>query len=317
MKSFAALALAGVSSASKLSSKFMEYITTHGKSYGTVEEFEYRKALFSITDDAINAINSQSGNTWVAGHNKFSDWSHEEYTKMLGYIPEAHTYQQPTYLPETNADVVNWVTAGATTPVKDQGQCGSCWAFSSTGALEGSHFLKSGNLLSFAEQQLVDCVNLCFGCGGGNQSLAFRYLKNNNAYLEQNYPYKAVNQACQYNQSAASNVNVSSYTMVPGSDVAQMKAALAQQPLSVSIEADTAVFQTYTSGILNSTACGTTLDHAVLAVGWGTENGQEYWLIKNSWSASWGENGFIRLAIVDGVGICGVQSSPLYPTANQ
>jgi len=96
-----------------------------------------------------------------------------------------------------------------------------------------------------------------------------------------------------------------------------MKAALAQQPLSVSIEADTPVFQTYTSGILNSTACGTTLDHAVLAVGWGSENGQEYWIIKNSWSAQWGENGFIRLAIVPGVGICGVQSAPLYPTANQ
>jgi len=95
-----------------------------------------------------------------------------------------------------------------------------------------------------------------------------------------------------------------------------MKAALAQQPLSVSIEADTAVFQTYTSGILNSTACGTTLDHAVLAVGWGSENGQEYWIIRNSWSADWGENGYIRLAIVDGEGICGVQMSPLYPTAS-
>jgi C1A family cysteine protease len=317
MKSFVALALAGVCSASQLSSKFMEFITVHGKSYGTVEEFEYRKALFAITEDAIQAINSNEANTWVAGHNKFSDWSHEEFSKMHGYIPEAHTYTQPTYLPETNADNVNWVTAGATTPVKDQGQCGSCWAFSSTGALEGSHFLKSGNMISFSEQQLVDCVNLCFGCGGGNQSIAFRYYKSNYAMTESAYPYKAVNQACSYNQAAATPVNVTSFTQVPGSNVAQMKAALAQQPLSVSIEADTAVFQTYTSGILNSTACGTTLDHAVLAVGWGSENGQEYWIIKNSWSSSWGENGFIRLAIVDGVGICGVQSAPLYPTANQ
>jgi len=317
MKSFIALALAGVCSASQLSSKFMEFITVHGKSYGTVEEFEYRKALFAITEDAIQAINSNEANTWVAGHNKFSDWSHEEFSKMHGYIPEAHTYTQATYLPETNADNVNWVTAGATTPVKDQGQCGSCWAFSSTGALEGSHFLKSGNMISFSEQQLVDCVNLCFGCGGGNQSIAFRYLKSNYATTEANYPYKAVNQACSYSQAAATNINVTSFTQVPGSNVAQMKAALAQQPLSVSIEADTAVFQTYTSGILNSTACGTTLDHAVLAVGWGSENGQEYWIIKNSWSSSWGENGFIRLAIVDGLGICGVQTSPLYPTANQ
>ena len=187
------LAFAGVASASQLSSKFMEFITRHGKSYGTVEEFEYRKALFAITEDAIQAINSNEAHTWVAGHNKFSDWSHEEFSKMHGYIPETHVYTEPTILPETNADSVNWVTAGATTPVKDQGQCGSCWAFSSTGALEGSHFLKSGQLLSFAEQQLVDCVKTCFGCGGGNQSLAFRYLKSNNAYLEADYPYHAVN----------------------------------------------------------------------------------------------------------------------------
>ena len=317
MKSFAVLAFAGVASATQLSSKFMEFITRHGKSYGTVEEFEYRKALFAITEDAIQAINSNEAHTWVAGHNKFSDWCHEEFTQMHGYVAETHVYSEPTIFPETNADSVNWVTAGATTPVKDQGQCGSCWAFSSTGALEGSHYLKSGKLVSFAEQQLVDCVKTCFGCGGGNQALAFRYLKSNNAYLEANYPYKAVNQNCAYNASAASSVNVASYTTVTGSNVAQMKAALAQQPLSVSIEADTAVFQTYTSGILNSTACGTTLDHAVLAVGWGSENGQEYWIIKNSWSSSWGENGFIRLAIVDGLGICGVQTSPLYPTANQ
>ena len=317
MKSFAVLAFAGVASATQLSSKFMEFITRHSKSYGTVEEFEYRKALFAITEDAIQAINSNEAHTWVAGHNKFSDWSHEEFSQMHGYVPETHVYSEPTIFPETNADSVNWVTAGATTPVKDQGQCGSCWAFSSTGALEGSHYLKSGKLVSFAEQQLVDCVKTCFGCGGGNQALAFRYLKSNNAYLEANYPYKAVNQNCAYTASAASCVKVASYTTVTGSNVAQMKAALAQQPLSVSIEADTAVFQTYTSGILNSTACGTTLDHAVLAVGWGSENGQEYWIIKNSWSSSWGENGFIRLAIVDGLGICGVQTSPLYPTANQ
>jgi cathepsin L len=317
MKSFIALALASACSASQLSSKFMQYITQHNKSYGTVEEFEYRKALFAIIDDAITEINSTEGNTWTAGHNKFSDWSHEEFSKMHGYIPETHTYTKATILPETNADSVNWVVAGATTPVKDQGQCGSCWAFSSTGALEGSHFLTSGSMISFSEQQLVDCVNLCFGCGGGNQSIAFRYYKTHNAQTEASYAYTATNGSCVYNATSNTGVNVPSYTMVTGSDVAQMKAALVQQPLSVSIEADTAVFQTYTSGILNSSLCGTTLDHAVLAVGWGTENGQEYWIIKNSWSVSWGENGFIRLAIVDGLGICGVQTSPLYPTANQ
>jgi len=168
MKSFAALALAGVASASQLSSKFMEYITFHGKSYGTVEEFEFRKALFAITEDSIQAINSNANHTFTAGHNKFSDYTHEEYTRMLGYIPEVNAFAQATILPETNADSVNWVTAGATTPVKDQGQCGSCWAFSSTGALEGAHYLASGSMISFSEQQLVDCVNLSLGCNGGN-----------------------------------------------------------------------------------------------------------------------------------------------------
>ena len=198
MKSFATLAFAGVVSASKLSSKFMEYITVHGKSYGTVEEFEFRKALFAIAEDSINQTNSNPEHTFVVGHNKFSDWTDLEYTKMLGYVPETHVYESATILPVTNADSVNWVTAGATTPVKDQGQCGSCWAFSSTGALEGAHWKKSGEVVSFSEQQLVDCVSLAFGCGGGNQSLAFRYLKSHYAHSEASYPYIAVNDTCTY-----------------------------------------------------------------------------------------------------------------------
>ena len=198
MKSFATLAFAGVVSASKLSSKFMEYITIHGKSYGTVEEFEFRKALFAIAEDSISQINSNSEHTFLVGHNKFSDWTHLEYTKMLGYIPETQIYESAIILPVTNADSVNWVTAGATTPVKDQGQCGSCWAFSSTGALEGAHWKKSGEFISFSEQQLVDCVTLAFGCGGGYQALAFRYLTSHNAHSETSYPYHAIKETCTY-----------------------------------------------------------------------------------------------------------------------
>jgi len=318
MKAFATLAFAGAVSASKLSSKFMEFVSTHGKSYGTVEEFEFRKALFAIKDEAYETINSNPAHTFTVGHNKFSDFTDSEFSRMLGYVAEVNAEYNPTYLPETNADSVNWVTAGAVSAVKDQGQCGSCWAFSSTGALESAHYLVSGESLLFSEQQLVDCVKLSLGCNGGNQSTAFRYLKTSNAESESTYPYKAVNQSCAYNAASATKVGVTSFTQVAGSNVAQFKAALAKQPLSVSIEADTAVFQGYTGGILNSAACGTTLDHAVLAVGWGSDaaSGQEYWIIKNSWSSSWGENGYIRLAIVDGLGICGVQSAPLYPTSN-
>jgi len=208
--------------------------------------------------------------------------------------------------------------------VKDQGQCGSCWAFSSTGALEGAHYKASGELLSFSEQQLVDCSGLFYGnlgCNGGMQARAFRYLESHKAELESVYPYTSgttkKKSSCAYSSDSKTAVEVKTYKNVTANSPSQMKAALAQQPLSVSIEADKRVFQTYKSGILDSTACGTKLDHAVLAVGYGSEGGQEYWLVKNSWNTTWGDEGYVKLAIVDGDGICGVQMGPLYPTANQ
>jgi len=133
------------------------------------------------------------------------------------------------------------------------------------------------------------------------------------------YPYTSGRgsvAACAYDKSSATAVEVSTYKFVTASNVAQMKAGLTQQPLAVSIEADKMVFQTYSSGVMSSTKCGTNLDHAVLAVGYGTENGQDYWLVKNSWNTTWGDKGYIKLAIVDGNGICGVQMEPQYPTSN-
>ena len=128
------------------------------------------------------------------------------------------------------------------------------------------------------------------------------------------YPYTAVDGTCAYDKSKATDVTVASYTHVQENSVADMKAALAQQPLSVSIEADKLCFQLYSGGVFNNVKCGTTLDHAVLAVGYGTEDGQDYWLVKNSWNTTWGDNGYIKIAIVDGGGICGVQMGPLFPS---
>merc|ERR1712151_316044 len=163
----------------------------------------------------------------------------------------------------------DWRTKNAVTPVKDQGQCGSCWTFSSTGVLEGAHAIATGELLSFSEQQIVDCANvkhgyMSFGCNGGNQSVAFKYLEKHNAELESVYKYTAKNGSC-------------AYAKVKKNNVEQMKAAVAGQPVSVSIEADKKVFQQYTSGIFDSAECGTKLDHAVLVVGYGSDNGTDYW----------------------------------------
>jgi C1A family cysteine protease len=144
--------------------------------------------------------------------------------------------------------------------------------------------------------------------------LAFAYYVTASPSLESVYPYTAKDQTCKYNKKNATAVRATGYTNVLRNSPNQMKAALAVKPLSVSIEADTSVFQSYRTGILNSTACGTSLDHATNVVGWGEQNGTEYWIMRNSWGSSWGESGYMRIAIVDGHGICGIQMEPLYPS---
>ena len=157
---------------------------------------------------------------------------------------------------------------------------------------------------------------MSFGCNGGNQSVAFKYLEKNKAELESVYKYTAKNGSCQYDESSATSVNVSKYTNVKADNVEQMKAAVAKQPVSVSIEADKRVFQQYKSGVFDSAECGTKLDHAVLVVGYGTESGSDYWILKNSWGTVWGEEGYMQVAVQDGKGVCGIQMGPLYPSSN-
>lgn len=226
-----------------------------------------------------------------------------------------------------NPSSIDWVSNGAVSPVKNQGQCGSCWSFSTTGALEGAYFVTYGTLPSFSEQQLVDCDTLRnggkdHGCNGGLMDNAFSWIKHNGGLCsEANYPYVSgtttTGGSCNTTCNVITNSDVSGWVDVPHKSDDEMMNAVAQQPVSVAIEADQQSFQLYKSGVFIGD-CGTNLDHGVLVVGYGTDSsGNDYYRIKNSWGTTWGDEGYIYIGrgseYNNGQGQCGVLLQASYP----
>jgi len=315
MKSFVAATLAvAVSAISETEFAFMNYISEYGKNYSSIQEYEFRLAQFVRTHEGIIAENADPTHTYVAGHNKMSDWTPAEYKALLTYtaMPESEKNYED-FEPVVNASPIDWRSKGDVQAIKDQGQCGSCWAFSTISAVESGWRIKHGGALqNLSEQLLVDCDTGCYGCNGGWQYKGFNYFKTHGAMTESSYPYTARDGSCKYS-SNNTGVKTTGYTNVSADNPTAMKNALANQPIAVSIEADKFCFQSYSSGIFNNSTCGTRLDHATNVVGWGTSGSTEYWIMRNSWGKSWGESGYMRLEIASGKGYCGIQMEPLYP----
>jgi cathepsin L len=311
-----------------------KYKESHGKVYLSEEHETYRYGVFKANMDLIEKHNSEYSmgmHTYTLGVNSFADWTVEEFReKMLGTRYNM-THQKGASagtfvrLPPTvkAADNVDWRDLGAVTPVKNQGQCGSCWSFSTTGSLEAAHFRLTNELVSLSEQQLVDCSGKYHneGCNGGLMDNAFSYIKDNGGLdTEESYPYHARQEKCHFNKKTIGST-CSGFIDVTSGDEQALRDAVAQAgPVSVAIDVTEGKFMLYKDGIFVDDTCSNgqdELNHGVLVVGYGTNSttdgkNMDYWIVKNSWGEGWGEKGYIRMAR-NLNNMCGIATASSYP----
>jgi len=307
---------------------FQEFIQTYGKTYSNEAEYWERYQIF-VTNLELSDERNQLEGSQIHGVTQFMDLTPAEFKRYLGFIPQEYTEKvsiasvapqnrDVTYCGTKNATDCDYAQLGFVTAVKDQGQCGSCWAFSATEAVETANFVAGKPLPILGPQQIVDCDKTDGGCNGGDTPTAYNYvIKNGGMETETSYPYTAKDGTCKFNSSkvvatissykwAIPPCNTASTHNCDNQDEAGMWTFVQNQgPVSICVDAEP--WQTYRSGIFTSSTCKhgyNDLDHCVHLTGFGTQNGQKYWVVKNSWGTSWGEKGYIRIAF--GSNLCGV-----------
>ena len=290
---------------------FEGFKAKYGKTY-LGSEHNYRLGVFYDNLKFIEEFERSGPHSYWLGINEYTDMTHEEFVaEKVGGVFAVEEQKNVVELDESNLGAgVDWRTKGAVTPVKNQEHCGSCWAFSAVAAMEGLNFQTNGKLQSFSEQQLVDCSKSQGnqGCHGGLMDYAFKYAESHKMDLESDYKYKAKDGRCE-EKSYTGVFSPKSYSDVRKNSESQLQAASDKQVVSVAIEADKTAFQHYKGGVFSDRRCGKKLDHGVTLVGYT----DEAWIVKNSWGASWGESGYIRMA-KPGENICGILEQPSYPT---
>ena len=295
--------------------EFLAFQKQYGKSYAAPEEARYRLNVYNANLRKIAEHNAKHL-PWTLGVNQFADIGEEEFTyKFCGCArdPKSRTGRVTPIYGDAPARV-DWREKGAVTEIKDQGSCGSCWAFSTTGTVESAYFIKTGKLVSLSEQQLMDCAHdpdyEAASCGGGWPWSVIDYVSDHGLCTEGSYPYLADDQDCKADSCEVA-VKTKGKVQLPQGDEESLANAVALNPVSIVLDAT--AMQFYSSGII--TRCSELINHAVLAVGYGEENGIKYWIIKNSWGVSWGESGYCRIEKdVGGMGRCGLTYSSVYPT---